>query len=481
MKRSVSCIDAVQQSRCSGRISKRRKTGHVNPEMRRTSPPPSNPSNPSNSLNLTSQLSHASSKPFAITEEALKNTQQPVSDERAPSIQHWLENCPTDSDPDIMAPPTPRSASVSSSRGRRSSKHSTRASRTPSPSKRTSPQTYRTQNMSYAGILIDDLIELPYDIERRVRHILEAETLEDVIGTTDYESQLAPHMKRFLDQSRHNARSCSLEGDWKASLFTLMGDLAQGNVQCHTSEKLWNADLKPSPPGVAQPDEASGASTPRFPQPQSALPDIDSQSASGFPGLVPSLRPYTPSISYTTSTEAADPFYISTPKPDIVVGLEDRAFTPTHRVWLAKHQSFGSILSDPHTAAMGLRFPFLIAETKGLSLNGGLVAAQNQAAIGAACMLKILNDLENQAALPTAPTSLAAPRLCFSITTEGPVHELWVHFQLGEATHMQNIRVWRTTHERDVRELVYCLARILKWANDDFMEKIQERLDAVLG
>jgi hypothetical protein len=244
---------------------------------------------------------------------------------------------------------------------------------------------------------------------------------------------------------------------------------------------VWNADLKPSPPVITQPDDENGASTPRFPQPQSALPDINSQSASGFPGPVPSLQPYTPSISYTTSTEATDPFYISTPKPDIVVGLKDRTFPPTHRVRLAKHQSFGSILSDPHTAAMGLRFPFLIAETKGLSLNGGLVAAQNQAAIGAACMLKILDNLEDQAALPMAPISTAATRLCFSITTEGPVHELWVHFKLGEATHMQNIRVWRTTHQRDVRELVYCLARILKWANNDFMQKIQQKLDIVPG
>jgi hypothetical protein len=187
---------------------------------------------------------------------------------------------------------------------------------------------------------------------------------------------------------------------------------------------------------MAQPDDRSVASTPRFPQPQFALPDIESQSASGFPGQVPSLRPYTPSIAYTTSTEAADPFYVLTPKPDIVVGLEDRAFAPMHRVRLAKHQSLGSILSDPHTATMGLRFPFLIAEMKGLSFNGGLVAAQNQAAIGAACMLQILVDLENQVAPPTTRTSPAAPRLCFSITTEGPVHELWVHFRLGEATHM---------------------------------------------
>lgn len=244
---------------------------------------------------------------------------------------------------------------------------------------------------------------------------------------------------------------------------------------------VWNANLKPSSPGAAQPDDESGTSTPRIPPPQSALPDFDSQSASGFPGPVPALQPYTPSIAYTTSTEAADPFYISTPKPDIVVGLEDRAFAPTHRLRLAKHQSVGSILSDPHAAAMGLRFPFLIAETKGLSLNGGLVAAQNQAAIGAACMLTILDDLDNQAALPTAPESPAAPRLCFSLTTEGPVHELCVHFKLGEATHMQNIRAWRTTHQRDVRELVYCLARILKWANDDFMKTIQDKLDAVPG
>ncbi|KAJ6284638.1 hypothetical protein J3E71DRAFT_266516 [Bipolaris maydis] len=364
-----------------------------------------------------------------------------------------------------MGPPTPRSESVSSSRGRRSSKRSARASRTPSPSKRASPQTYRNQNMSYAGVFIDDLVELPHDVERKVRYILEAESLEDMIGTREDDSQQVAYVKRFLDQS--------------PSLFSLIGDLARDNFQCHTSEKLWNADLKPSPPSVAQPDDESGVSTPRFPQPQSVLLNFDPQSASGFPGPVPSLQPYTPSIAYTTSSEAADPFYISTPKPDIVVGLKDRDFAPSHRVRLAKHQSFGSILSDPHTAAMGLRFPFLIAETKGLSLNGGLVAAQNQAAIGAACMLKILDDLENQAALPTKSASPAEPRLCFSVTTEGPVHELWVHFKLGEATHMHNIRTWRTTHAPHVRDLVSCLIRILNWAKDDFMVKIREKLNAV--
>jgi hypothetical protein len=59
--------------------------------------------------------------------------------------------------------------------------------------------------------------------------------------------------------------------------------------------------------------------------------------------------------------------------------------------------------------------------------------------------------------------------------------ELWLHFRLKGATHIQNIRTWRTTHHRDVGELVYCLARIMKWAKDDLMKEIQEKLDAVSG
>ncbi|XP_014551483.1 hypothetical protein COCVIDRAFT_20276 [Bipolaris victoriae FI3] len=475
MKHFNSDVDAVQQSECPNHISKRRKLRLGNPRTRRTSPPHSNPSKLPNSA---SQSSYTSSQPFIHAEETLKSTHQHVlvePDEKAASIAHWVIRC----EADTMAPPTPRSGSVSSSRGRRSSKRSARASRTPSPSKRTLPQTYRNQNMSYAGVFIDDLVELPHEVKCKVQYILELESLENANGITEDESQQAAYVKRYLDQSRSNAKSCSLEGDWKASLFSLMGDLARDNFQCHTSEKLWNADLKPSPPGVAQSDDESGASTPCFPQPPSMPPNFDSQSASGFPGPVPSLQPYTPSIAYTTSSEAADPFYISTPKPDIVVGLDDRHFAPTHRFRLAKHQRFGSILSDPHTAAMGLRFPFLIAETKGLSLNGGLVAAQNQAAIGAACMLKILDELENQATLLTESASPAEPPLCFSITTEGPVHELWVHFKVRDATHMHNIRTWRTTDARHVRELVCYLTRILKWAKDDFMEKIREKLNTV--
>lgn len=205
MKHSISNLNAMHESQCPQHISKRRKLRHVDSETRRTSPPHS---------------------------DALKNTHQPVADEpdeKAASIVHWVMSC----EADTMPPPTPQIGPLSSSRGRRSSKRSARASRTPSPSKRSSPQTYRRQNLSYAGVFIDDLIELPHDVERKVRYILE----EDINCVTENESQQADYVKRYLAQSRYHARSCSLEGDWKGILFSLMGDLARDNFQCHTSEK----------------------------------------------------------------------------------------------------------------------------------------------------------------------------------------------------------------------------------------------------
>ncbi|KAL6150923.1 hypothetical protein ACJQWK_10611 [Exserohilum turcicum] len=308
-----------------------------------------------------------------------KNTHQPLPDERVSAITDWLMACQADG----MASPTPPSESVSSSHDSRSSRHSAYKSRTSRPSKRILPQTYRIQNISYAGIFIENLAELPPEIERRLRHILKAESLEDILGTAEHESQQATHVEKFLNESRYNVRGCLFEADLKDSLSRLVRELAQDNLRCHASRQLWNPDLKPLPPHMAQPDDESGA-----PTSHSVLPDLDSQSASGLPGPNPFLRSYTASTAYTTSSEAADPFHISTPKPDIVVGLDDRAFTLAHRIQLAKHQSLGSLLIDTHIEPMGLHFPFLIAETKGLSLNGGLVAAQNEAAISAACMLK---------------------------------------------------------------------------------------------
>ncbi|RYO05975.1 hypothetical protein AA0121_g12204 [Alternaria tenuissima] len=97
------------------------------------------------------------------------------------------------------------------------------------------------------------------------------------------------------------------------------------------SEKVWNSDLKPT--GLSldelQNEDHSGTRTPRSASAQSALPGFD-LSATAFPGPIPSLPPHTQLVASTTSTEAADPYHISTPKPDITIGLAHTAFVQRH-------------------------------------------------------------------------------------------------------------------------------------------------------
>jgi hypothetical protein len=275
-------------------------------------------------------------------------------------------------------------------------------------------------------------------------------------------------------------------------------------VRCLPYALVWNSHLKPTGSLLdeLQSEDPGGTRTPRSASTQSALSDFDlsaaAVAAAAFPGPVPSLPPYTQSVASTTSTEAADPYHISTPKPDITIGLAHAAFVPQHQRRLIDHQASGSILSDPHAADMGIRFPFLIVEAKGLSLNGSLISAQNQAAVSGASMLKILKDLSYQAVCnasmdpdsgfqtldlgstsssPTSAELQSTLALCFSIVTEGPVHELWVHFEHEGAFHMECLQSWRTTRERDARELVHFLARIMEWGKGSLKDCIVTKLD----
>jgi hypothetical protein len=250
---------------------------------------------------------------------------------------------------------------------------------------------------------------------------------------------------------------------------------------------VWNSELKPKGSSLDDDfgEDSSEAHTPRLAQAALPIfcPDDAAATAASFARHVPSLPP---STAPTTSTEATDPYYISTPKPDITVGLAHAGFTSRHQRRLVDHQASTSILSDPHIADMALRFPFLVAETKGLSMNGNLVAAQNQAAISGASMLVILQDLNNQvkwnnssASDSELSTPPQAPLLCFSIVTAGPTHEVYVHFKYQDVFHMHCLRSCRTTLRRDTREFVHFLNRILQWGRGDFKNNIVAMLDKI--
>lgn len=203
--------------------------------------------------------------------------------------------------------------------------------------------------------------------------------------------------------------------------------------------------------------------------------------AAAFAESTPPLYPST--IAPTTSTQAANPFHLSTPKPDISIGLTHAEFTEHQQIILIQYQASGLILSDPHAADMGIRFPFLIVEAKGLSQNGTLVSAQNQAAVGAASALAILQDLKKQTDGDSdlvADSGEETPTLCFSIVTEGPVHELNVHFFDEGAFHMHCFRACRTTLQRDTIEFVYMICRLLEWGRGNYRSAITRQVDLLV-
>ncbi|KAF1935974.1 hypothetical protein EJ02DRAFT_360247, partial [Clathrospora elynae] len=363
-------------------------------------------------------------------------------------------------------------------------------SRTPSPSKPT-PQTYRTRNLHHANVFVETLPNLPCAIDNAMREILGINSWDEQPAVL--EQRLDTVAAWYQAESQRNTQNVSIEGDWKFSLFGLvrqLSDPSASDLKAHISEKVWNPDLKPKSSLLDnnRDEDSGGTHTPRLSQ--TALPCFSPADAAyavaGFARPVPYLPPDSDSAAPTTSTEAADPYHISTPKPDITVGIAHTGFIPQHQRRLVDHQASGSILSDPHTPDMDIRFPFLIVETKGLSANGTLVNAQNQAAVSGASMLAILQDLNNQAdwnirpAIESESTTLQkSPRLCFSVVTAGPTNEVCVHFIYLGAFHMHCIRSCRTTHRRDTREFVHLLDRIFEWGRGVYKSSIVRRLDQV--
>lgn len=218
MKRSISDIETSQLPFCSPEYRKKQCVD-VGRCRSASFPPPSNPS----------------SQTSTLTTEALKHTFETSHVTHVSSIQHWVETCPAASDTDIMLPPTPRSAPYDG-RGRR--RQRARESRTPSPSKRPSLQTYRMRNMYHANVFVDHLGHLPSAIDAEARRILAIDSWSHVVSVDNV--KLGALAASFQAQSQRNARECSLEGDWKGSLYSVVrsvSDIWPGALKTHMTEK----------------------------------------------------------------------------------------------------------------------------------------------------------------------------------------------------------------------------------------------------
>lgn len=189
-------------------------------------------------------------------------------------------------------------------------------------------------------------------------------------------------------------------------------------------------------------------------------------------------------------------FKLKDPRPGICVGLSDDSLSNSldpkegcgaAQKFLFNLQDTSALISDPHIDPSSLRFPYLIVEgTSGAT--GG--QAQNQAAVGASTALQILKNLvelrdaqavddENQEDVEESRESTQAmtsitSNMVFSVTTEGPIHELWLHFRRPKKDdfYMVCLGVWRTTLRDGSLDFLRRLLAVLKWGNGEFRDNI---------
>ncbi|KAM3081239.1 hypothetical protein ACMFMG_005193 [Clarireedia jacksonii] len=147
------------------------------------------------------------------------------------------------------------------------------------------------------------------------------------------------------------------------------------------------------------------------------------------------------------------------------------------------------LIPIPAPRALDLAFPFAVVEGKAYSTGKQIFEAENQAAVSGACALKIqldLNDLvkpERIRSGASSPFIDIKPALFFSVCTEGPIHELWVHWTIME----NGVRMFQSKLEYSCNALLLEQGKDLPlklndvglWGTGSFMESVAERLGIV--
>ncbi|PLB50076.1 hypothetical protein P170DRAFT_380442, partial [Aspergillus steynii IBT 23096] len=293
-------------------------------------------------------------------------------------------------------------------------------------------------------------IYLEEEIPTHINHYIE----NRVFNTPDNDgNSLQQASEKFQGKSKELARKPSGEAEWTHALHTAINDLRPAGLRI-VRDNDWLEDMKPPVHNPLPRPLHAAATTPVF-----------------------SLEDPRPAICVGLSDES------------LAGALESQKGRVVARNLLFDLQDTSNLISDPHVTSLGLRFPFLIVETKAGATGGNLYQAQNQAAVGGSTALQIFRNLvdlcdaqlldrESQGDTdrlgPTPALSDDVLNLAFSITTEGPIHELWVHFQRSrdEDFCMACLGTWRTTLKDGSLDFLRHVLAVLKWGNGELKDNV---------
>jgi hypothetical protein len=143
------------------------------------------------------------------------------------------------------------------------------------------------------------------------------------------------------------------------------------------------------------------------------------------------------------------------------------------------------LIIEPAPHGLDLAFPFAVVEGKAYATGKQIFEAENQAAVSAACALKIQLDLDRLVSRVTGEDGSSGQHhpLFFSITTQGPIHELWYYWTVLEEGRRKFGSKLCDSYNVLVLEraeaLVVKLDNVTKWGTGSFARSVVERLRKV--
>ncbi|KAL9597810.1 MAG: hypothetical protein Q9219_004887 [cf. Caloplaca sp. 3 TL-2023] len=374
-----------------------------------------------------------------------------------------------------------RETSESMDGRKRSSSKQTSASEVPSSrsQKPTVSNTFYRWKILYGASIYVHSRPPPLDLIPQLNDIFDREIVDA------RKTELSGIAREAAEAFGVNTRSANREDDLVEILYEALKKMCPKAIYAFVRKTDWNLNLKPIKPQnlfeLNTHDERD--SEVMGPPPKRQQGNSNTSIPSGIPA-----PPAAPVGMMPPPQDAT----IKTPRPDFTIGFDrstvvDAMYTrglsrQQGDRFLEQLQDQQRLFSDPTQSFSDVRFPILIIEGKGYATGKTIFEAENQAAVAGCCMINLLQQLTQlrNDILPPRPPKTP---LAFSVCTQGPLIELWVHHLVidddGCTYHMNLLEACHGSLSRGLETMLQYLDRLMTWYKDDFLKEIADDLFAI--
>ena len=188
---------------------------------------------------------------------------------------------------------------------------------------------------------------------------------------------------------------------------------------------------------------------------------------------------------------------LKTPRPATTIGLslttlaeklEAPGFANAEAMrFLEALEHHQALRINPLKDFISMCFPPMVVEVKSYSNRKSVYEGQNQAAVSGAYM----TDLQHKLAKFTGSTGHGSRQskepLAFSVCTEGPVLQFWVHYiTMKDDEREYKMNILKICHassfpplREGVQDFFEAVDGVMSWATSDFLDEIAAHLDLV--